>query len=92
VNKLEFITSVSQKSELTKKDATSALNAILETITQALVEKDTVSLIGFGTFSTSKRAARNGINPATGAKIQIAESTVVKFKTGLKLKNSVNNR
>lgn len=92
MNKLEFITSVSQKSELTKKDATSALNAILETITQALVEKDTVSLIGFGTFSTSKRAARNGINPATGAKIQIAESTVVKFKTGLKLKNSVNNR
>jgi len=89
MNKSEFITVTAEKSGLTKKDMTSALEATLETITEALVNKDSVQFIGFGTFSTSKRAAREGINPSTGAKIQIAESTAAKFKVGAKLKEAV---
>ncbi len=61
-----------------KKDAGSALDTRLETITETLSKGDSVSFIGFGTFSTSKRAARSGVNPSTGEKIQIAESTVAK--------------
>jgi len=89
MNKSELISSVADKSGLTKKDSGLALEAILETITETLAKKDSVAFIGFGTFSTSKRAAREGINPSTGAKIQIAESTVAKFKVGAKLKESV---
>ena len=89
MNKSELIASVADKAGLTKKDATAALEATLETITEALVNRDTVAFIGFGTFSTSVRAAREGINPSTGAKIQIAESTVAKFKVGAKLKEAV---
>ena len=89
MNKQEFIESISTKTGLTKKDSQSALEATLETITEALSSGDSVSFIGFGTFSTSKRAARAGINPSTGAKIQIPESIVAKFKVGAKLKNSI---
>jgi len=91
MNKNEFIDAVASKSGLTKKDTSLALEATLETITEALSSGDSVSFIGFGTFSTSKRAARSGVNPSTGAKIQIAESTVAKFKVGAKLKNSIRN-
>lgn len=89
MNKSEFIDAVASKTGLTKKDAGAALDAALETITEALSKGDSVSFIGFGTFSTSKRAARSGVNPSTGAKIQIAESTVAKFKVGAKLKEAV---
>ena len=89
MNKSEFIDAVSSKTGLTKKDTGASLEAILETITETLSKGDSVSFIGFGTFSTSKRAAREGINPSTGAKIQIAESTVAKFKAGAKLKEAV---
>ena len=89
MNKTEFIDAVASKTGLTKKDIGSALEATLETITEALSKGDSVSFIGFGTFSTSKRAARSGVNPSTGAKIQIAESTVAKFKVGSKLKEAV---
>ena len=89
MNKSEFINEVANKSELSKKDAGAALDAILETITETLSSGETVALIGFGTFSTSKRAAREGVNPSTGAKIQIAESTLAKFKVGAKLKEAV---
>jgi len=91
MNKAEFISKVADKSGLTKKDASLALEATLETITQTLASGDSVAFIGFGTFSTSKRAAREGINPSTGAKIQIAESTVAKFKVGAKLKEAIKN-
>ena len=91
MNKADFITAVASKSGLTKKDTTSALDGILETITETLSNGDSVAFIGFGTFSTSKRAAREGINPSTGKKIQIAETTVAKFKVGAKLKNSLKN-
>lgn len=89
MNKSEFIDAVASKTGLTKKDAGSVLEATLETITEALSKGDSVSFIGFGTFSTSKRAARSGVNPSTGAKIQISESTVAKFKAGTKLKEAV---
>ena len=89
MNKAEFITSVAEKAGLSKKDTSAALEATLETITEALSNGESVSFIGFGTFNTSKRAAREGVNPATGAKIQIAESTVAKFKVGAKLKEAV---
>ena len=89
MNKADFITAAAQKAELTKKDMTAALEATLETITETLAKKETVAFIGFGTFSTSIRAAREGVNPSTGAKLQIAESTVAKFKVGAKLKEAV---
>ncbi len=89
MNKAELIAQVADKAGLTKKDTGVVVESILETITEALASGDTVSFIGFGTFSTSKRAAREGINPSTGKKIQIAESTVAKFKVGAKLKEAV---
>ena len=89
MNKADFITAASQKAGLTKKDMSAALEATLETITETLSNGDTVAFIGFGTFSTSKRAAREGVNPSTGAKIQIAQTTVAKFKVGAKLKEAV---
>ncbi len=89
MNKSELIAAVADKAGLTKKDAGTAIEATLETITETLSGGENVAFIGFGTFSTSKRAAREGINPSTGAKIQIAESTVAKFKVGAKLKESV---
>ncbi|MEA2016914.1 MAG: HU family DNA-binding protein [Campylobacterota bacterium] len=89
MNKSELISSVASKANLTKKDAGAVIDATLETITETLANGDSVAFIGFGTFSTSKRAARSGINPSTGAKIQIAESTVAKFKIGAKLKKAV---
>ena len=89
MNKAELISTVADKAGLTKKDTGAVVEAMLETITETLASGDSVSFIGFGTFSTSKRAAREGINPSTGAKIQIAESTVAKFKVGAKLKEAV---
>ena len=89
MNKSELISAVATKTGLTKKDAGLAVEAITSTITETLSKKDSVALIGFGTFSTSERAARDGINPSTGAKIKIAASTVAKFKVGATLKAAV---
>ncbi len=91
MNKAELIEAMASKSGLTKKDAGAALDAFTSTVTETLSKKDTVALIGFGTFSTSERAAREGRNPSTGATMQIAASTVAKFKVGAKLKDSVKN-
>ena len=89
MNKSELIEAMASKSGLTKKDAALALDAFTATVTETLSKKDTVALIGFGTFSTSERAAREGVNPSTGAKLQIAATTVAKFKVGAKLKEAV---
>jgi len=89
MNKADFITASAQKAGLTKKDMTAALEATLETITETLAKKDSVAFIGFGTFCTSQRAARQGVNPSTGAKLQIAATTVAKFKVGATLKAAV---
>lgn len=86
MNKVELIAKVAQKSGLKKKDVETAVNALLDTIGQALKKGDKVQLIGFGTFETRKRAARNGRNPQTGAVIKIPATKVPAFKPGAKLK------
>lgn len=72
-----------------KKQAADATNAVFDAITQALSKGDKVPLTGFGTFSVSKRAARMGVNPRTGAKIKITATKVPKFKAGKSLKDAV---
>lgn len=90
MNKGELVASIADKSGLTQSDAESALSATLEAIGEALKKGDSVSLIGFGTFSANKRPAREGRNPRTGETIQIAAKTVAKFKPGKKLSDSLN--
>ena len=89
MNKTELIDAMASKSGLTKKDVAVALEAFTSTVTETLAKKDSVALIGFGTFSTSARAAREGRNPSTGETMQIKASTVVKFKVGKTLKDAV---
>ena len=89
MNKNDFVDIVAEKSGLTKKDSKAALDAVLETITETLAKGDSISFIGFGTFSVGTRKAREGVNPSTGARIQIAETKSAKFKVGAKLKDAV---
>ena len=89
MNKAEFIDAVASKTGLSKKDAKAALEASLETITETLAKKETVSFIGFGTFSTSERAARVARVPGTGAEVQVPATTVAKFKVGKALKDAI---
>ncbi|MDB5085830.1 MAG: integration host factor subunit alpha [Bacilli bacterium] len=86
MNKLELVTKVAEQTGLKKKDAELVVNSVLDTISDALAEGDKVQLIGFGTFETRKRTARNGRNPQTGEVIQIPASVVPAFKPGNKLK------
>ena len=74
----------------TKKQAQQAVDAVFDTIAKQLSMGEEVAVTGFGTFKTSKRAARMGVNPKTGEKIQIAASTNAKFKAGKQLKEAVN--
>jgi len=90
MTKSELIDTVAEKAELSKTDASKALAATLESITEALKAGDKVALIGFGTFSVSLRAARTGKNPQTGEAIAIPASKAAKFKAGQKLKDAVN--
>jgi len=89
MKKAEFIQEVSGKAGLSKKDTEAALDAFLETITEALTERKTVSFIGFGTFSTADRAARTAKVPGTDRVVDVPATTAVKFKVGKKLKESV---
>lgn len=89
MNKGELISKITEAG-LTKKDAETAVNAVVSSITDALVKGDAVSLIGFGTFSVKERAAREGKNPRTGEVIKIAASKVPTFKAGKALKDKVN--
>ncbi len=89
MKKAEFIDTVASKAGLSKKDASEALNAILDTITDALKNGKTVSFIGFGSFSTVKRVAREARVPLTGEKVKIPERNAVKFKVGKSLKETV---
>ena len=73
----------------TKKEAQAAVNCVFSTITKALKKKDTVTLIGFGTFKVEKRKARKGINPQTGEQIKIKAKKVVRFVPGKALKDAV---
>ncbi len=82
MNKTELTNKIAESAGLSKVDAKKALEAALEIITDAVKAGDKVSLIGFGTFSTSVRPARQGKNPRTGESITIPEKTLVKFKAG----------
>ena len=89
MNKIEFIDAISTKTGLTKKDTKAAVEAVLETITETLAKKDSVSFIGFGTFSTSARAAREARVPGTDKTVKVAATTVAKFKVGSNLRTKV---
>ena len=90
MNKAELVAAVAEKTGFTKKDAEVAINAMVASIEDALVNGDKVQLIGFGNFEVSKRPAREGINPATKEKITIAAANVPKFKAGKALKEALN--
>lgn len=90
MNKTQLIEAVSAAANLSKADASRAVEAIVQSITDTLSNNDGVQLTGFGSFSTKNRAARMGRNPQTGEQIQISASTVVTFKAGKALKESVN--
>lgn len=89
MKKSDVVDSVAQKTNLTKTAVEGVIDAMIEVITNALVKDDEVTLTGFGKFSVSKRAAREGVNPQSGAKIQIAATKVPKFKAGKSLKDAV---
>ena len=90
MNKSELIDAVAASADLPKAAAGRALDAVINAITDALKEGDTVSLVGFGTFSVKERAARTGRNPQTGEPIEIAAAKIPSFKAGKGLKDSVN--
>ena len=90
MNKAELITSMAEKSQLTKKDAESALKAFIDSVQEALESGEKVQLIGFGTFETRERAAREGRNARTKETITIPASTVPVFKAGKEFKDRVN--
>ena len=90
MGKQEIVVAVAEKTGLTKADAARAVDATLEAITAGLKEEGKVAFVGFGTFSSKQRAAREGINPLTKQPIKIPAKNVVSFKAGSKLKDSVN--
>lgn len=90
MNKAELIDVIAVNADLSKADATRAIESMLDTITTALKAGDTVNLVGFGSFAVKARAARTGRNPQTGAAIDIAASKVPVFKPGKALKDSIN--
>jgi DNA-binding protein HU-beta len=90
MGKQDLVDFVAAKTGLTKADATRALEATLEGITQGLKKEGRVALVGFGTFSAKKRAAREGINPLTKAPLKIPAKKVASFKAGSKLKDAIN--
>ena len=90
MKKSELVAVMAEKAGLKKVDAEKALNAFVDAVTEALAKGDKISLVGFGSFETKKRAARTGKNPQTGAEIKIAASTVPAFNAGRGLKDAVN--
>jgi len=90
MTKSELVGQVAERTGLTKKDAEAVIDATFDSIADVLGKKDKIQISGFGTFATKLRAARTGINPATGETMQVAASTVVVFKTGKGLKEQVN--
>ena len=92
MTKQDFINKVAAKSGLSARDAGKAVDAFMESVTETLKAGDSINFTGFGKFSTSQRAARMGVNPRTGEKVQIAAATVPKFSAGSALKGSVRGR
>ncbi len=89
MKKPELVKAITEKTGLKKKEAESAVKAFVETVEEALKKGDKVTLVGFGTFATRKRAKRTGVNPRTGKKINIPAKTVPYFKPGKKLREIV---
>lgn len=89
MTKAELVTSIAEKTGLTKKDSEKALAAFVDTVTETLAKGDSIQLVGFGTFEVRERAAREGINPRTKEKIEIAATKVPVFKAGRALKDAV---
>ena len=90
MSKTELVEFIAAKAGLTKADATRALDATIEGITTGLKKEGKVALVGFGTFTAKKRAAREGINPLTKEPLKIPAKTVASFKAGSKLKDALN--
>ena len=89
MTKADLISRMAKDAKITKVAAGKALNSVIDGITKALKKGDSVTLVGFGTFSVSKRKARKGRNPQTGKEIKIAARKVAKFKAGADLKKAV---
>lgn len=89
MTKQDFVDAVADKAGMSKRDAGVAVDAVLDCITDTLRSGDSVTFTGFGKFSTSHRAARMGVNPRTGEKVQIGATTVPKFSAGSALKSAV---
>jgi nucleoid DNA-binding protein len=92
ISKTQFVDQVATKSGLSKRDAAKAVDAFLDSIQDSLVRGEAVSFTGFGKFSPQQRSARQGVNPRTGERVQIAAATVPKFSAGSALKNALKNR
>ena len=92
MTKAEFVDRVASKSGLSKRDASKAVDAFLESIEESLKQGESVSFTGFGKFSAQQRNARQGVNPRTGEKVTIQAATVPKFSAGSALKSALRNR
>ncbi len=92
MNRTELIEAMAKENGLSKKANEEALKSFINVVSKALKKKDKVQLVGFGTFETSKRAARTGKNPQTGESIKIPASVAPKFKAGKALKDLVNKK
>lgn len=90
MTKTELVAAMTEKAELSKKDAEAALKAFTETVAEELKKGEKIALVGFGTFEISERAAREGRNPSTGEPMKIAASKAPKFKAGKALKDAIN--
>ena len=90
MNKTDLVKKMAEAANISQADAKKALDAATAAIKDALVAGDKVALVGFGTFSVSERAAREGINPTTKQKIQIAAKKVAKFKAGAEIVDALN--
>mgnify|MGYP002777406010 CR=1 FL=1 len=89
MNKSDFVAAVADTAELSKADAGRAVDAVIDTVKKALKKGETITLVGFGTFSVRKRAARQGRNPQTGETIKIKASKTPAFKAGKGLKDAL---
>jgi DNA-binding protein HU-beta len=92
MNKADLIQSIADKTNLTKADASRALEALLDSVTFALRKGDRVALVGFGTFHVRQRLSRKGVNPRTLEDLNIPSKNVVKFKVGFELDKQINSR
>lgn len=89
MTKVELVNRIATKADCSKKDAEKVLNAVVDSITEALSEGEKISLVGFGTFDVKERKAKEGINPRSKAKIMIEARKVPTFKAGKALKDAV---